>query len=260
MALESVRLGGLLAVLLVAAPGPAVARALPAHAAAADSSRLGLRVGPTFDAHTDLLASPFRQSGTGPALGVGFAHGAFSVDLLVTSVGTSSSLDGPDAGVEDGWMAGLDVAYLRPVGGGARTTVRAGVGLSGLAFVRRHHYGRSAPREYFADLVFPVSAVGEVSRVLGTTVVDERVGVGLVAVLFRSPWAATKTFPDASLAGPASLRVFHHRMSVTWAMSPRIRLQLTHELRYYDTDRNRLVRVVQQQLGAGLGIVLGGSR
>lgn len=252
--LRGVRLGGLLTVLLQAAVAPAGARTLPA-----DSTRLLLGVGPAFDAHTDLLASPFRQSGTGLSLDVGYRHGGLSVDLLGATVGTSSSLEVLDGGVEDGWTAALDVAYLRPVGEGGRTTWRVGAELSGLAFVRRHHYARGAAREYFADLMIPLSAVGEVSRGFGRTLLEERVGVGLAAVLFRSPWSATKTRPSGSLAGPGSLWLLRHRLRATWRMSTRTRLLLTHEATFYDTDRRRLVRLLQQRIVVGVGLLLGGA-
>ncbi len=253
--IEWFRRGGLMAALLCAAPGPAAARAAPA-----DTTRLTFAVGPLFDAHTDLLASPFRQTGTGFTLGVGFARGGFSADLGGSTTSTSSSLDRDDEGVEDGWSAGLDVSYLRRVAGGARTTWRVGGALSGLAFVRRHHYGGNASREYFDDLIVPLSGVGEVSRAFGrSTVLEERLGVGLVAILFRSPFAAAKTSPTASLAGPGALRLVRNRLRATWWLSPRTRLLLDHEATFYDTDRHRLVRVVQQRLTAGLGIVFGGA-
>jgi hypothetical protein len=244
----------LLAVLLWATPGAAEAGPAPP-----DTTRILLGVGVVFDAHTDLLASPFRQSGTGLSLDVGFERGAFSAHLLGATVGTSSALEREDVGVEDGWVAGLDVAWLHPVAGGERTTWRVGGGLSGLAFVRRHHYGAGASREYFADLLVPLSAVGSVRRALGGTVLEERVGVGIAAVLLRSPYAATKTFPAASFAAPGSLWLLRHRLRATWRMSPRTRFVLTHEATFYDTDRHRLVRVLQQRLAAGIGVHLGGG-
>lgn len=247
--------GGVAAALLLAVATPSTVRALPV-----DTTRISFGVGAAHDAHTDLLASPFRQSGLGFSVDAGVARGGFSADLLGATLGTSSSLAGTDAGVEDGWMVGLDLAYLHRVGPGGRTTWRVGGALSGLAFVRRHHYGSGAAREYFADLMLPLSALGEVSRSFGSTRLEEQVGVGVASVLFRSPYAATKTFPSASFAAPGSLWVLRHRLRAAWRMSPRTRFLLTHEARLYDTDRNRLVRVVQQRLVAGVSVVLGGGR
>jgi hypothetical protein len=152
------------------------------------------------------------------------------------------------------------VAWLRPVGEGGRTTWRVGGSLSGLAFVRRHHYGRGAPREYFADLMVPLAAVGEASRSLGATRLEERVGLALATLLFRSPFAATKTLPTAVFAAPGSLWLVRHRLRASWRMSPRTRLLLAHEASFYDTGRHRLVRVVQQRLAAGVVVALGGAR
>ena len=101
--------GGLAAVLLLTAASPAAARAL-----LPDRTSLLLGVGPAFDAHTDLLASPFRQAGAGFAVGLGSERGGRCRSASAgRAIGTSSRLDGSDAGLEDGWMAGLDVAWLR---------------------------------------------------------------------------------------------------------------------------------------------------
>lgn len=253
---RSARCGGFLAVLFWTAAGPAAAGTAPA-----DSSRLVVAIGPSFEAHSDLLASPFRQTGVGAGFGLGYRRGGISVDADGAVGGASSRLDAPDEGVEDTWTAGLDVAWVRPVAAWERTTVRVGASLAGLAFVRRHHYGRAAAREYYADLMVPLSLVGEVACRAGDAAwVEERLELGLGAVLFRSPFAATKTFPSASLAGPGSLRVVRNRLTVEWRTSSRTRLALTHALTFYDTDRNRLARVVQQRVAVGIVLVSGGTR
>ncbi len=253
--MRKVRCGGFLAVILLTAAGPAAARTAPA-----DSSRLSLALGPSFEAHSDLLASPFRQSGVGLGFGLGYRRGGVALHLGGAVGGTSSRLDEPDEGIEDTWTVGLDLAWVRPVAAWGRTTVRAGGSLAGMGFVRRHHYGRGAGREYFADMIVPLSAVGEVDRGLGIAGrVEERLELGLAALLFRSPFAATKTFPDGRLAGPGSLRLVRNRLTVEWRTSLRTRLALTHALTFYDTERNRLVRVVNQRVGVGIVVVFGGT-
>jgi len=253
---RSVRCGGFLAVLFWMAAGPAVA-----HTTAADSSRVTLAVGPSFEAHSDLLASPFRQSGVGVGFGLGYRRGGLSVDLGGAVAGTASRLDTPDGGIEDTWTAGIDVAWVRTVAARERTAIRVGASLAGLAFVRRHHYGVGAAREYYADLMVPLSMVGEVvRRVTHGASVEERLELGLGALLFRSPFAATKTFPSGSLAGPGSLTVVRNRVTVEWRTSARTRMGFSHALTFYDTDRHRLARVVQQRVGIGIVLVTGAAR
>jgi len=254
--MRSIRRGGFLAALLSMAAGPAAARTVPA-----DSSRLAVVLGPSFDAHSDLLATPFRQSGVGVGFDIRYRRGSLSLDLDGAAGGTSSRLDLPDEGTEDTWAAGVDLAWVRPVAGWGRTTVRAGASLAALGFVRRHHYGPEAGREYYADMILPLSAVGELDRGLGDAGrVEERLELGVAAVLFRSPFSATKTFPSASLAGPGSLVVVRNRVTLEWRASARTRLALSHALTFYDTDRNRLARVVQQRVGVGIVLVVGGAR
>jgi hypothetical protein len=253
---RSARCGGFLAVLLWTAAGPAAARTT-----VTDSSRIALTVGPSFEAHSDLLASPFRQSGVGVGFGLGYRRGSLSVDVTGAVAGTSSRLDAPDEGVEDTWTAGLDVAWVHPVAAWERTAIRVGGSLAGLAFIRRHHYGHAAAREYYADLMVPVSLVGEaVRRVADDASVEERLELGVGAVLFRSPFAATKTFPAAALAGPGTLALARNRITVEWRASARTRLAFSHALTFYDTDLNRLARVVQQRVGVGVVLVPGGAR
>jgi hypothetical protein len=238
----------------MAAAGPAVA-----STSVADTVRLTLEAGAALEAHHDRLASPFRLTGAGVAFRIGYRAGGFSLDLGGGTARTSSVLDEPDRG-EDVWTGALDLAYVRSVAGGDRTIVRVGASLSALGFVRRYHYGANAAREFYPDLIVPLSAVGEIRRRLGdATLVEERVALGVAAMVFRSPFHAAKTFPGGAFAGPGTLQVARHRLTLERALSPRLRLTVAHALTYYGTDRHRPVRVFHQEVRAGMAVLVGGG-
>lgn len=250
--------GGLLALLIEAMPGPA-AGASPVPVLVADTTRITAEVGSVFDAHLDRLASPFRQTGLGVGWSTSYRRGGFTVEVGRSSGKATSTVDDDRAPGEETWAGHLDLAYVRRIGGGDRTDYRVGASLAGLFFVRRHAYGTSG-REYFADLMTPLSLVAEAHRRLGDeTVVGDRLSVGVASILFRSPYYATKEFPGGSFATPFGLRLVRNRLSIERPLTRRTRLILTHHLTFYDASRHADVRVVQQELRLGLAVLFGGG-
>jgi hypothetical protein len=242
-----------LALMTVAAPTGTL-RAQP------DTSAWRLRVGPSFQSHSDLLASPFRQHGIGLALGLEYRRGGLRMDLAGDAAGTSSALLGEDRGTEDVWNGGLAVAYVRSAGDVRGVTLRAGGGLAALAFVRRHHYGPAASRDVFADVVVPLSLVGEAATDVGaSTGLRNRAEAGIVSLLFRSPFAGTKTqsLPEAGVAAPWDLVVVRNHLTLVRTLSASLRLTLGHGLTIYATDRSRRVRLLRQDVSVGLEWVPG---
>lgn len=229
-----------------------------ARPAQSDPNTLTLRIGPSFQSHVDLLATPFRQRGSGVAMGMEYRRGRFRVAFDAAVGGTSSALEGDDLGVEDVWNGTVEVVYAGVVREGDRATLRAGASLAGLGFVRRHHYGPTAAREFFADLIVPLSVVGEAGAGVGTsTRIENRSEIGIVSVLFRSSFAGTKDVPEAVVAAPWDTALLRNRLSLERALSARIRLTLEHALTVYATDRHRRVRLQRQDVSVGVRIVLG---
>jgi hypothetical protein len=220
-----------------------------------DGSAWRLRLGPSFQSHSDLLASPFRQHGAGLALGLEYRRGGLRVGLGTDVGGTSSALQGEDLGTEDVWNGGLEVAYARTAGDLGAVTLRAGGSLAALAFVRRHHYGPRASRDIFADVIVPLSLVGEAATDVGSsTGLRNRAEVGIVSLLFRSPFAATKTqsLPEAGVAAPWDLVLVRNHLALVRTLSAGLRLTLEHGFTFYATDRTRRIRLLRQDVSVGL--------
>lgn len=231
-----------------------------ALAAQGNPNVLRIRVGPFFQGHTDLLATPFRQHGTGFALGFVYRRGGLWIDLGGGVASTSSALEGPDLGVEDVWNVGFEVGHVRPTPQRGRVGVRVGASLAALAFVRRHHYGPTVSREFFGDLVIPLSAVGEVGVRLGSsTRLEERAEAAIASVLLRSSFAGTKGVPEATFAAPWELVLLRNRLALERAVSSRFRLALAHAVTVYATDRSRTVRLFRHDLTVGLTLIFGGG-
>jgi hypothetical protein len=251
-----IRTTALFALLTVAMPA-GVLRAQPA------TSAWKLRVGPSFQSHTDLLATPFRQHGLGLALGLEYRRGGLLVALGGDVGGTSSALEATGLGTEDVWNGRLEVVYVRGMNVVGGVTLRAGGSLAGLAFVRRHDYGPRASRDIFADVIVPLSLVGEAATDLGAaTGLRNRAEVGIVSLLFRSPFAATKTqsLPEAGVAAPWDLVLVRNNLALVRTLLAGLRLTLEHGLTLYATDRTRRIRLLRQDVSVGLEWVPGRNR
>jgi hypothetical protein len=231
-----------------------------APAAAQDSTEVGFRVGPIFDAHSDRLASPFHQHGIGLDAGLSLTHGGFQVMFAGSGNRSSSRFGTEDAAFEDVWTASVDVGWWRRAPLGARTELRLGADVGGFAFVRRHQYSPGY-REYFADMAFPLSVSAGLSRALGTGGgrLDERIEVGVMTVLLRSSFAGTKKLPPATWAPPWKAQVIRHRLRLTTGASRHMRLFLTHGLVILATDRERPLRIVRQDVSVGIAVFRGGG-
>jgi hypothetical protein len=229
-----------------------------AAGARSEPNSLTLRVGLSLQSHVDLLATPFRQHGSGVAVGVEYRRGRLRLELDADVGGTSSALEGQDFGVEDVWNGVVQATYAGAVHEGDRVTLRAGASLAALGFVRRHHYGPTAARELFGDLIVPLSVVGEVAaRVDPSTRIENRAEIGIVSLFFRSSFAGTKGWPEAVVAAPWDLVLVRNRLSLEHALSPRTRLTLEHGLTVYAADRHRRVRLLRQDVSAGIRLMLG---
>jgi hypothetical protein len=141
---------------------------------------------------------------------------------------------------------------------GDRTTLRVGGSVAALGLVRRHHYGPTAARELFGDLIVPLSVVGEAAtRLDPSTRIEDRAEIGIVSLLFRSSFAGTKGWPDAVVAAPWDVVLVRNRLSLEHALSTRMRLTLGHDLTVYAADRHRRVRLLRQDVSAGIRLMLG---
>lgn len=232
-----------------------------APASAQDSTVVRLRVGAVFDAHSDLLASPLHQHGIGPNAGLSLVHDGFHVTLAGSGNRSSSRFGTETAAFEEVWTASVDVGWWRRIGSlGEHTELRVGADLGGFAFVRRHQYSPGY-REYFADVAFPLSVSAGLSRTLGKgrSRLDERVDVGLMTRLLRSPFAGTKELPPATWAAPWDAQVIRHRLRLTTEASPHVRLFITHGLMILATNRERPLRVVRVDVSMGMALVRGGG-
>lgn len=224
-----------------------------------DTTRLALAIGPAFQTHSDRLASPFHQSGTGFSLGMSFRRGGLTLALRGGIASTSSSFDELGEGGEDVWAGDLRVRYLRPVAEPWGAKFSIGASLAGVASVRRHTYPDGTD-EFFADLAVPLSLAAEITGRLGQrTSVAASADVGVVSVLFRSPFAGTKDFPDPEVAAPWDSNVFRGRLELSRSLGPRFALGLAHELTFLTADRHRSLRVLHQSLSVEAAILLGGA-
>jgi hypothetical protein len=228
--------------------------------AAQDSTVFRVRVGPGFDAHSDLLTSPFRQHGTGIDAALGVATRHLAVTLGGGALRSGSSIETSDGGFDDVWTAALDIrGGLHRWGPSPRTEVDLGVSLGGLADVRRHQYSPGYT-EIFADLAFPLSASASLGYHLGGRGrLEERMDVGLVTLLLRSPFAGTKALPPAAWAGPWDVQLVRHRLRLSTRASRHLGLFITHGLTILATDRERPLRVVRQDVSVGLELIRGGG-
>ncbi|MCG6956375.1 MAG: hypothetical protein LJF04_10345 [Gemmatimonadetes bacterium] len=236
-----------------------LASAAPARAQ--DSTVVRLRVGAVFDAHSDLLASPLHQHGIGVDAGLSLVHDGFHATLTGSGNRSRSRFGTESAAFEDVWTASMDVGWWRRIATlGARTDVRLGAALGGFAFVRRHQYSPGY-REYFADMAFPLSVSAGLGRALGTGGgrLDERVDVGLMTLMLRSPFAGTKQLPPATWAAPWDAQVIRHRLRLTTEASPHVHLFVTHGLMILATNRERPLRVVRQEVSLGIALIRGGG-
>lgn len=255
------RLFVLTALLLPAAGLHAAVSARPATpvSPAPDTTRLALAIGPAFQTHSDLLASPFHQDGTGLGLRVSFRRGGLTLALRGGIASTSPSFNELGEGGEDVWAGDLHARYLRRVADPFGTTVFVGASLAAVASVRRHKYPGGSD-EFFADLAVPLSVAAAVTRKLdGRTSLAAFADVGVISLLFRSPFAGTKEFPDPGIAAPWDSNVLRGRLELSRRLGRRFSLGLAHELTFLTSDRHRSLRVLQQHLSLEAAILLGGA-
>jgi hypothetical protein len=235
---------------------PTVAEA----ATARDSTVVHIRVGAGFDAHSDLLASPFRQHGTGLDGDLALVHDGFQVTLTGGTDRSSSRIASATGGFEDLWTLSADVRWARGVASfGNHTSLELGADVGGLVFGRRHQYSPGY-REYFDDVAFPLSLSVGLGHDLGARgLLDERLDVGLLTVMLRSPFAGARTLARAWWTGPGSVQVLRHRLRLSVRMSPHVRVFLTHGLTFLATDRERPLRMVRQDVSVGVTLYRGGG-
>lgn len=228
-----------------------------------DASELRVALGPALDAHSDLLASPFRQGGTGFAAALEYVRGGFSLSVAGSIARTSSELEARrDGGDEDVWAGALGARWVGEVGAWRGLHLRAGVGLGAFALVRRHHYVayRGPQSEIFGDLLLPLSAVGGVRwEGGGGTTLEEELEVALVMGMLESPFAGSKFVPPATVGGLWDTRMVTHRLALSHPLSAAVSFRLEHRLRFLDAERGRPLRSLQQELFAGLGLRLWGG-
>jgi hypothetical protein len=252
---------GRIPVQLLRALAAAVVLAVPAAAQDGGGSSLLLRLGPTFHAHSDLLASPFRQRGSGIDGALAYRRGSFAVELQAGTAVTASGdgLTAAQGGVEDVWAGALDLTWTTPVTRFAGAEVGVGAGLSAVASVRRHHY-LGGSTEFFADLLAPLSVAANAARPVGSRgLLQEGLSLSVATLLFRSPFAGAKTFPGASLSGPWETHVARHRLALDRDFGPRLRIGLSHGLTLIASSRQRDLRIVRQDLTATVTVVLGSA-
>jgi len=237
---------------LVATAGPATAQ---------DSEVIRLRAGPVFDAHSDLLASPLHQHGVGLDADLSVVRNDVQVTLAGSANRAGSRFRTDSTAFEDVWTAAVDVRWWRCVTApGVRTDLRIGADLGGFAFVRRHQYSPGY-REYFADVVFPLSLSVGLGRELGTHGgrLDERVDVGVATLMLRSPFPGAHASPAATWAAPWNAHVLRHRLRISMSATPHLRLFLAHGITILATDRERPLRIVRHDLSMGVAVVRGGG-
>lgn len=229
-------------------------------AAAQDSTLLRLRIGPGFDAHSDLLASPFRHHGTGLDGDITLVHNAVQVTVAGGMDRAGSRYETSSGAFEDLWTASADVRWARRVASlGEHTNAELGVDLGGVIFGRRHQYSPEY-REYFDDIAFPLSLSAGIGHDLGhKALLDERVEVGLLTAVLRSPFAGARRLAPAWWAGPGGARFVRHRLRLSVRTGPHLRLFVTHGLTYLGTDREQPLRMVRQDLSVGVTITSGGG-
>lgn len=233
---------------------------VPGGGAAQDSTSLSIRVGPGFDAHSDLLASPFRLHGIGLDGDITLLHNAFEVTLGGGMDRAGTPYRTSTGGFEDLWTASVDVRWARRVASlGAHTSVELGADVGGLIYGRRYQYGEGY-RSYFDDVLFPLSVTAGLGHDLGHhALLEERVDVGVLTVLLRSPFAGARRLAAAWWTGPTGVQVFRHRLRLSVKTSPGVRLFLTHGLTFVGTDRVRPLRMVRQDLSVGVSLLRGGG-
>lgn len=231
-----------------------------AAATARDSTLVRVRVGAGFDAHSDLLASPFRQHGTGVDGDLTFVHDGFQVTLGGGTDRSRSRMASATGGFEDLWTLSADVRWAHRVASmGPHTSLELGADVGGLAFGRRHQYSPGY-REYFDDVAFPLSLSVGLAHDLGAKgLLDERLDVGLLTVLLRSPFAGARTLARAWWTGPGGVQVVRHRLRLSMRMSRHARVFLTHGLTFLATDREQPLRMVRQDVSVGVTLFRGGG-
>lgn len=227
---------------------------------AQDSTVIRLRLGPVFDAHSDVLASPFHQHGVGPDAELSLVRNGFEVALTGGRNRAGSRFETDSTSFEDVWTAAVDVRWWRRVATwGARTDLRLGADLGGFAFVRRHQYGPGY-REYYADAALPLSLSVGLGHALGDGGgrLDERVDVGVLTAVLRSSFPGSRDPPTTTWAAPWNAQVFRHRLRLTTEASPHVRLFVTHGLTLFATHGGQPLRIVRQDVSVGVAVARGG--
>lgn len=234
---------------------------LAGAAAAQDSTLVRLRVGPAFDAHTDLLASPLRYHGTGLGGDLTVVHGALEVTLGGGADRAGSRIESATGGFEEVWTVSADVRWARRAASlGAHTTLELGADVGSLVYTWRHQYS-TVYRDYFGDMAFPLSLSVGLAHDLGARgLLDERVDVGLLTLMYRSPYAGAAVFSPGWWAGPGAVQVVRHRLRLSLRTSSHTGIFITQGFTLLATDRERPLRMVRQDVSVGVTLFRGGGR
>jgi hypothetical protein len=234
--------------------------AIAARAAAQDSTLVGIRVGAGLDAHSDLLASPFHERGAGIDGDLTLVHDGFQVTLGGGANRAGSRIASSTGGFEDLWTLSADVRWTHRVASlGPHTALELGADVGGLVFGRRHQYSPGY-REYFDDVAFPLSLSVGLGHDLGAkSLLDERLDVGLLTAMLRSPFAGARTLARAWWTGPGGVQVVRHRLRLSVRVSPHARVFFTHGLTLLATDREQPLRMVRQDLSLGVTLFRSGG-
>lgn len=225
-----------LAALMVLAPNPVAGQGDGAHPAPS-TGYWGISVAAMHQSIHDEIASPLRQSGSGPALGLVYTvrgtRSTWGIDVAYASPSLAAASSAASAS-EKTHEASLGFAYLRRVVGSEASplAVFAGAGSKIRLIVRTHYYdGRGS--ELYADFFAPVELQGLWEYATGRTgAISGRLAASLFSVVVRDPYAGAKYLPGAELADPLRVPMLRHVLSYRFRIGASFAAVLSHELGY----------------------------
>lgn len=227
---------------------------------AAAQRSLGLVLGGAFRAQNDVLASPLRYQGAGPAGAVRYAargpRARFALTLDLAAARLTSTVTTPSGHYANNWRVGLSGEYLRLVTAG-RPALYLGGRLSASGDVRRQVYDPAVGSEMFVDLFTVLEAAGTLVLPIGASSVSETVALPVVSLAVRTPYTGLKSFPSPQLRGPGTLLGFRHRLTYRRPVSKRVTFAATHTFDVWHYPTPRSMTATTQRLSVAIELVLG---
>ncbi len=235
--------------LTVLLPPEARAQATEEHA-----GRWGLSIAGSHQSVNDEIASPLRQTGLGPAVGLLYRtrgrHSDWGLGGRYGNRSLESGTSREGGSSEDVHDFTLHLSYLRRVHGteGARFAVYAGVGSEVRLVVRIHQYGVLGSETY-ADGFAPLEAQSMWIYDTGNRGVwSGRLAVAALSAVGRDPYTGTKYVPRIEMKDPVHVPAVRHILSYRFSMGSSFDGVLSHELTYFRYPEPRYMVMATQDL------------